>query len=98
MPYDTKAGFDQWLLIRRSASEPENLAYYRIFGPAATRLQDIARLAATRWVSGEGFECAKEEVGLDQYEFRRGEARHRNITLSSLAQADPDEQRGAVAT
>ena len=48
-----------WLLVRRSASQPEELAYYMCFGPAATTLEELAKVAGTRWAIEECFEEAK---------------------------------------
>jgi len=87
VPYDTEPGFGQWVLVRRSVREPDDLAYYRVFGPEATTLAEMARVAGTRWVIEEGFARAKGEVGLDQYEVRRWEGWHRHITLGLLAHA-----------
>ena len=87
LPYESEPGFDQWLLARRSVTEPDGLAYYRVFGPETTRLAALARIAGTRWVIEEGFERAKGELGLDQYEVRRWEGWHRHITLCLLAHA-----------
>jgi SRSO17 transposase len=87
LPYDTEPGFGQWLLVRRSVAEPEDVASYRVFGPAGTPLAEMARVAGTRWVIEEGFARAKGEVGLDQYEVRRWEGWHRQITLCLLAHA-----------
>ncbi len=107
LPYETAADFGQWLLIRRSVSEPEELTYYRVFAPLTATLEAVARVAATRWVIEEGFERAKGEVGLDQYEVRGWDAWHRHITLSLLAHAflevtrtmaNAGRQKGAIAT
>lgn len=87
LAYDSVPGFDQWLLLRRSVSAPEELAYYRVFAPASTTLEELAHVAGTRWVIEEGFEQAKGEVGLDQYEVRRWDAWYRHVTFSLLAHA-----------
>jgi SRSO17 transposase len=44
-------------------------------------------VAGRRWTIEEGFEQAKGEVGLDQYEARRYDAWHRHVTLALLAHA-----------
>jgi SRSO17 transposase len=44
-------------------------------------------VAGTRWAVEEGFERAKDLVGLDQYEVRRWHAWYRHITLALLAHA-----------
>jgi len=87
LPYATVAGKAQWLLARRSVSDPKELAYYRAFGPADTPVDELVQVAGRRWTIEEGFEQAKGEVGLDQYEVRRYDAWHRHITLALLAHA-----------
>ena len=87
LPYLTADGWSQWLLVRRSVSDPSELAFYRVFAPADTTLAEMARTAGTRWVIEEGFERAKGEVGLDQYEVRKWDAWYRHITLCLLAHA-----------
>ena len=82
-----RPGSGQWLLARRSVSDPTELAYYRVFGPADTPVGEMVRVAGRRWTIEEGFEQAKGEVGLDQYEVRRYDAWHRHVTLALLAHA-----------
>ena len=60
-----------WLLLRRSIAKPGELAYYVCFGPAGTSLEELARVAGTRWAIEECFEEAKGQVWLDQYEVHR---------------------------
>jgi SRSO17 transposase len=80
-------GKGYWLLVRRSIAKPEELAYYVCFGPAETTLLELVQVAGTRWAIEEGFEEAKSEVGLDQYEVRKWVSWHRHITLALLAHA-----------
>ena len=89
LPYETVAGADwtQWLLVRRSVSAPDELAFYRVFAPATTTVAEMTRVAGTRWIIEEGFERAKGEVGLDQYELRKWAGWYRHITLCLLAHA-----------
>jgi SRSO17 transposase len=96
LPHDAEAGWAQWLLIRRSATEPGELAFYRAYGPEGTATEELARVAGTRWVVEEGFERAKGEVGLDQYEVRRWEGWHRHATLCLLAHAYLEVTRAAA--
>ena len=84
---DCPAGWARWLLARRSLSDPADIAYYRVFAPSGTPLAEIVRAAGSRWAIEEGFEQAKGEVGLDQYEVRRWDAWHRYITFALLAHA-----------
>ena len=70
-----------------AASQPGELAYFVCFGPAGTALEELVRVAGTRWAIEECFEEAKGQVGLDQYEVRRWDGWYRHITLAMLAQA-----------
>ena len=80
-------GWDYWLLVRRSISDPTELAYYVCFCPAETSLAELVRVAGTRWAIEECFETAKGEVGLDHYEVRRWPGWYRHLTLALLAHA-----------
>ena len=80
-------GKGHWLLIRRSIANPGELAYFVCFGREMTALEELARVAGTRWTNEECFEEATGQVGLDQYEVRRWEGRYRHITLAMLAHA-----------
>ena len=80
-------GKGYWLLARRSIAKPGELAYYVCFGPESTTLEELVRVAGTRWTIEECFEEAKGEVGLDQYEVRKWDGWYRHITLAMLAHA-----------
>src|SRR6266404_2641556 len=81
------SGRARWILIRRSLSDPSKRAYYRAAGPAQTRLPELVRVAGRSFQIEEGFEEAKGEVGLDQYEVRGFRAWYRHVTLALLAHA-----------
>lgn len=87
LPYDTVPGMREWLLVRRTRSEPTELAYFRAFGPEGTALAELVRVAGMRWAIEESFEDAKGSVGLDQYEVRKWTAWYRHVTLALLAHA-----------
>jgi SRSO17 transposase len=80
-------GKGYWLLARRSRSDATDLAYYVGYGPAATPLTELVRVAGTRWAIEACLEEAKGEVGLDEYEVRRWDGWHRHVTLCLLAHA-----------
>jgi SRSO17 transposase len=80
-------GMAAWALARRSLRDPTEVAYYRASGPEATLLPALVRAAGARWAIEEGFERAKDLVGLDQYEVRRWRAWYAHITLALLAHA-----------
>jgi SRSO17 transposase len=79
--------FERFLLIRRSIAKPAEVAYYRVFAPRETPLEEIVRVAGARWAIEECFEMAKSEVGLDQYEVRQWVGWYRHITLAMMALA-----------
>jgi SRSO17 transposase len=79
--------WEHWLLVRRNIAQPEELAYYVVFCPVGTALQELVQVAGTRWTIEESFAITKDEVGLDEYEVRRWAGWYRHITLALLAQA-----------
>ena len=81
------AGMRRWLLVRRDAEDPDELAFFLAYGPEDTTAEELLRVCATRWQIEEGFAQAKGEVGLDQYEVRTWDAWHRFVTLCLLAHA-----------
>jgi SRSO17 transposase len=89
LPYrsDTAPGWQKGLLIRRSLAEPDKLTFYLTLSPTTTSLEDLVRVAGTRWAVEACFEAAKGEVGLDQYEVRSWTGWHRHVTLAMLAHA-----------
>lgn len=82
-----QAGFVHGLLVRRSLSDPTELAYYLVFAPMGTPFATLVRVAGTRWSIECSFESAKSEVGLDHYEVRSWHGWHRHMTLCLLAHA-----------
>lgn len=81
------SGQGYWLLVRRSLSDPSDLAHYLCYGPSHTPLRELVRVAGARWAIEETFQSAKGEVGLDQYQVRRWDGWYRHITLAMLAHA-----------
>ena len=53
LPYLTAPGLAQWVLVRRSLSDPTDRAYYRAYGPEDTPLEELVRVAGTRWIIGK---------------------------------------------
>ncbi len=80
-------GWRHWLLVRRWAVDPDDLAFYVAYGPADTPEEEPVRVCGRRWEVEAGFAQAKGEVGLDQYEVRTWTAWHRFVTLALLAHA-----------
>ena len=88
MPWrDAPVGMAHFLLARRSVSQPDELAYYFVFGPADVTLDQVAQVAGMRWQVEQAFELAKGEVGLDEYEVRTWVGWYRHITLAMFALA-----------
>lgn len=84
---DTLPGRDSWLLVRRSISDPKELAFYLSNANADTSLEILARIASQRYKIEQCFEEAKGETGLDHYEVRYFHSWYRHITLSMMAHA-----------
>jgi len=80
-------GMRRWLLVRRSADEPGELAYHLAYAPADTSAAELARVCDARWRIEEGFAQAKGEIGLDHYEIRGWVPWHRFVTRCLLAHA-----------
>jgi SRSO17 transposase len=80
-------GKGYWLLARRNLAAPDDRAYYACYGPAATPLAELVRVAGTRWAIEGCLEEAKGEVGLDEYEVRRWDGWYRHVTLCLVAHA-----------
>jgi SRSO17 transposase len=80
-------GWCRWLLVRRSLGDPSELAAYVVFAPQDTTLEEVVRVAGTRWTIESCFEGAKSEVGLDHYEVRSWTGWYRHITLATWALA-----------
>jgi SRSO17 transposase len=83
----TEPGWKQWLLARRSLSDPTKIAYYFVFAPESVSLQQVVRAAGSRWQVEEAIELAKGQVGLDEYEVRHWKGWYRHITLAMFALA-----------
>jgi SRSO17 transposase len=89
LPDEMEAGSERtcWVLIRRSLADRSARASYRVYGPATTTLPEVVRVTGNRWKIEEGYEQAKGQVGLDQYEVRTWRAWYRYVTLALLAYA-----------
>jgi hypothetical protein len=84
---DPKKGMRRWLLVRRSADDPEDRGFYQAYGPEGTTVEELVGVCQDRWAVEECFAEAKGEVGLDHYEVRRWDPWHRHVTLCLLAHA-----------
>jgi SRSO17 transposase len=74
------------VLIRRSIADGE-CAYFTTWCPHGTSIDTLVRVEGTRWRIEEGFETAKNELGLDHNETRSWHGWHRHVSLVMLAYA-----------
>jgi SRSO17 transposase len=79
--------YARWLLMRRSVSDPSEVAYFACGGPPDTGLADLVRVAGVRWAIEDLFELGKGDCGLDEYEVRSWVGWRRHVTLSLFALA-----------
>jgi SRSO17 transposase len=84
---DLGPSWRRWLLVRKGLDDSEELAYYIAAGPRRTTLTRLAVTAGARWSIEGGFESAKQEAGLADYEVRSWTGWYRHVTLCLLARA-----------
>jgi len=80
-------GFRRWLLVRRSQVDRNDLRAHICFAMAGTSKIKLIEVAGTRWTVEMGFEEGKQEVGMDEYEFRSYEGWYRHVTFACIALA-----------
>jgi SRSO17 transposase len=72
------------LLVRRSIADG-GLAYFTTWCPAGTGIETLVEVEGHRWAIEDGFETAKNELGLDHNETRSWHGWHRHVSLVMLA-------------
>ena len=72
------------LLIRRNIAEGD-LAFFTTWCPAGTGMETLVAVEGRRWAIEDGFETAKNELGLDHNETRSWHGWHRHVSLVMLA-------------
>jgi SRSO17 transposase len=72
------------LLIRRSLAD-RSLAFFTTWCPKGTPLAVLVRAEGCRWAIEDGFETAKNELGLEHNETRSWHGWHRHVSLVMLA-------------
>lgn len=75
-----------WLLIRRCIDDPHEKAYYLVFAPPHTSLQEMVQASGKRWHIEQDLQATKG-LGLDHYEVRSFIGWYRHVTLVLLAYA-----------
>jgi SRSO17 transposase len=82
---ETLAGlWTRGLLIRRNIADGD-LAFFATWCPAGTGMETLAAVEGRRWAIEDGFETAKNELGLDHNETRSWHGWHRHVSLVMLA-------------
>jgi len=72
------------LLIRRNIADGA-LAFFATWCPAGTGRETLVAVEGRRWAIEDGFETAKNELGLDHNETRSWHGWHRHVSLVMLA-------------
>ena len=72
------------LLIRRNTADGD-LAFFTTWCPAGTAMETLVAVEGRRWAIEDGFETAKNELGLDHNETRSWHGWHRHVSLVMLA-------------
>ena len=72
------------LLIRRNIADG-GLAFFTTWCPAGTAMETLVAVEGRRWAIEDGFETAKNELGLDHNETRSWHGWHRHVSLVMLA-------------
>jgi SRSO17 transposase len=78
-----------WVLIRRSLTDPSDLAFFYCHAPAGrpVSLPVLIKVAGKRWPVEECHQQGKGQTGLDQHQVRTWQSFHRHTVLSMCAQA-----------
>jgi SRSO17 transposase len=78
-----------WVLIRRSLTDPSDLAFFYCHAPRGrpVSLPALIRVAGKRWPAEECFQQGKGQAGLDQHQVRTWHSFHRHTVLSMCAHA-----------
>jgi len=71
-------------LIRRTIADGE-MAFFSTWCPVGTRLKVLVAVEGHRLAIEDGFEAAKNELGLDHNEIRSWHGWHRHVSLVMLA-------------
>ena len=73
------------LLVRRSVGQQAEVKCHRSNAPEEISLEELARVRGGHWSVEQGFQAAKGECGLDEYETRGWVGWHHHTALSLLA-------------
>lgn len=76
---------EEWLLVEWPRGEAEPAKYWLSTMPAATKLEDLVKMAKHRWIIERDYEELKQELGLGHYEGRNWRGFHHHATLCIAA-------------
>jgi len=76
---------EQWLLIRRSLHDPDEVYYFLSNAPVDTPLTILVTVALARHQIEQLFEEAKSHAGMADYEVRHWHSWHRHMTMVMMA-------------
>ncbi len=76
---------EQWLLLRRSLADADDLTFYLCNAPADTSLSDMVSVAWARHDIEQLLKEGKDQLGMADYEVRSWHGWHRHMTLVMLA-------------
>jgi len=86
---DSLPGSAHCLIVARNALKPEEIKYFvsNMFpGSNDITLEQLLRIAFSRWPIERCFELAKNEMGMDHFEIRSWRGIHRHLYISQLSQ------------
>ena len=81
---ESRGMWTRGLLIRRHVADGD-LACFTTWCPAGTSIKTLVSIEGHRWAIEDGFETAKNELGLDHNETRSWHGWHRHVSLVMLA-------------
>ena len=61
------------------------MAFFSTWCPLGTSLETLVAVEGRRWAIEDGFETAKNELGLDHHETRSWHGWHRHVSLVMMA-------------
>lgn len=79
-----KGTWTRGLLVRRNIADGD-LAFFSTWCPKGTSMKTLVSVEGHRWAIEDGFETAKNELGLDHNETRSWHGWHRHVSLVMLA-------------
>jgi SRSO17 transposase len=89
-------GFTHTLMIRRSVTDPREVAYFLVHAPHATATNAMVAVAGIRWRIEECNEQSKDLIGLDQHQVRTWTAFHHHVVVCMFAHAFAATRKAAL--